>query len=903
MFASTPQGVRAQAKSLRAPSAISSIASYLNGISSYVAQNLSEKSPSTEFDPLDPSERVLSAAFCWVDWENKRQLCLFLGYGRGFQVWSLGDLENVREVVSVREGLRKVTWVEALPTPYRRDGSTDYLEHARPLIAYITEVVSEDSSGKPQSALQLYSLRSLTAVQTVKFGEDTALEAKCNARVIAVSLASHAIHIYSALTLHLLGVYTDTRPNPLNNAIVYDIGSRYIIYATSTPPPPSRRKGTSTDELPSDPDSDDADGIPDAGLARKVAGKVAKDLVVGAKVIGEYGYQALSNYFSPATKEGVALRAEEDVKVNGTPGGKVKENGKLDRYAELPSGVVVIRPLPTPTSPSSNSSTTTSPQPHPPSIAHWKPHTNPVSVIAFNPNQTLVITASSQANTFYIWQVPGRSSKGKPRTAVQCLYKLERGYTMATIESVAFSVDSKWVGVTTTRGTTHVYRINPASMKEKSLNGMNGERLNIINGFAEPKQTQTLVPGTAEGGIASLYPVARIKRQPVEASPKSEAWSEGVVSNDSITCGSGRAPLIAAFLPDKNALKDTAAAVYDRRSHDRSSPVGSAGTTCGGSWTHTQAEAPVSAIRLFRQRLLTFHPTDRGSLMMHHVDVLLEDPTPASPQTLLPSPKRSSTGASPSSFDRFSPSGLFSAFPGLGFGGKKQHIRVKVSEVMEWNVKREMDWGEVKRSVQTSPSRPPAPTRTNPTQTPTTTTSTTTAAAKSSPPSRIQWPSKIEIVTHETAPRPPVWMGPQFCFQVFDASRSLVSIEPNSPDLSDLPAAFHVQIRREAPKPYGDDKTLVPNGQFPVLGGDEKFQEGISTAMGSFIQFPDEDTVIPNGGDRDSLSFEDAYHIHIVARRHGFQPSETGSLSCDEDEEAIGGVHPCGGVVVDEDEV
>lgn len=46
-------------------------------------------------------------------------------------------------------------------------------------------------------------------------------------------------------------------------------------------------------------------------------------------------------------------------------------------------------------------------------------------------------------------------------TIVQHLYILHRGDTNATIQDIAFSLDSRWVAVTSLRATTHVFPITP----------------------------------------------------------------------------------------------------------------------------------------------------------------------------------------------------------------------------------------------------------------------------------------------------------------------------------------------------------------------------------------------------------------------------------------------------------
>ncbi|KAI9103834.1 hypothetical protein DFS34DRAFT_645882 [Phlyctochytrium arcticum] len=889
MLPGSPQGVRAQPKSLRPPTTINSITSYLGGISSYVSQNLPDRlnwsDPAAEAiagGDFDVPERVYSAKFCWVEFWEKRQLCLFLGYCRGFQVWNVSQLEDVREVVSVRDGIGRVHWIQAFPNPSKRDGTSDYLDHARPLIGYITEL--ENTGTTSQFILQMYSMRSLNVVQTIKFGEDRPVDARVTSRTIAVSLASKAINVYSASTFQLLSTFSDIAPGPLSDCAVFDIGSRYIMYATSAAPPP---RGKSLGMQSSEADSDDAEYVPDAGMARKVAGKVAKDLVVGAKAIGGYGYQALSNYFSSGSVKGhgdylIPGYTEHAGKGGGqyiTIQGKPKDPVKADPYADMPKGVVVLRALPTVAPSASNGYV-----PQPAAIAHWKPHNNPVSLISFSPNQTIAITASVQANTFYLWELPGRSAKEKTRVNVRCLYKLERGYTMATIESVTFSLDSKWVGVTTARGTTHVYRINPSAARDARANAQGGapqERLNIVNGISEPKPVNgaSFIPAETGSGIASVYPVARIKRQPVgDLDNKLDGNWESLTHRADIdtTQLPARAPLIAAFMTDRPSLaRDRSnggkANGYDRRA-SADHHFSSLNSASASSRSHTPTDSAMSpgVIRLHRQRLITFNPSDTGSLMLHHIDVNLEDhstpPVPSPSTTLFPSPKKSLSGPSPHSFERFSPSSMLaSAFPGWGTGRKGQQIRVNVADVMEWKVKRESDWVEVKRALQATASP----------RTPSRVAKTSPARGIPSPPATgAYWPAKIEICTYEPV-KPPVWMGPQFVFQVFDSTDTTGAPSPAEnaigPDLSDLPPAYTVYIRKEAPKPYGDEKKPAPpSGHFPVLNGGDTIPEGISTAMDSMIRFEKVDPPPVPTGLADSVSFEDAYHIHVVARRSGY---------------------------------
>lgn len=94
-------------------------------------------------------------------------------------------------------------------------------------------------------------------------------------------------------------------------------------------------------------------------------------------------------------------------------------------------------------------------------IAHFVAHANePVSYLAFDPSGTLLFTADRQGHNFHIFRLHPAPC-GTRQSAVHHLYTLYRGDTTAKVQDVAFATDSRWVAVTTMRGTTHVFPISP----------------------------------------------------------------------------------------------------------------------------------------------------------------------------------------------------------------------------------------------------------------------------------------------------------------------------------------------------------------------------------------------------------------------------------------------------------
>ncbi|KAJ3111754.1 hypothetical protein HDU96_005380 [Phlyctochytrium bullatum] len=98
----------------------------------------------------------------------------------------------------------------------------------------------------------------------------------------------------------------DIAPSPTTDAAVLCVGSRYLIYASSTKPPISTRRKLSGHSfeggMPSDFDDEVEEDAANISAASReslssVARKVGKEVVGGVKVLGGMGYNALSSYF------------------------------------------------------------------------------------------------------------------------------------------------------------------------------------------------------------------------------------------------------------------------------------------------------------------------------------------------------------------------------------------------------------------------------------------------------------------------------------------------------------------------------------------------------------------------------------------------------------------------------
>lgn len=94
-------------------------------------------------------------------------------------------------------------------------------------------------------------------------------------------------------------------------------------------------------------------------------------------------------------------------------------------------------------------------------IAHFVAHAlDPVVTLAFDPSGSLLLTADKQGHDFHVFRLQPHPC-GPSLAAVHHLYVLHRGDTTAKVQDVTFSLDSRWVAVSTLRGTTHLFPITP----------------------------------------------------------------------------------------------------------------------------------------------------------------------------------------------------------------------------------------------------------------------------------------------------------------------------------------------------------------------------------------------------------------------------------------------------------
>lgn len=112
-------------------------------------------------------------------------------------------------------------------------------------------------------------------------------------------------------------------------------------------------------------------------------------------------------------------------------------------------------------------------------VALFKPsRSHPCALLSFNPSGSSILTSSTEGHSFHIFELrpssvigssPGRhpteaESSSHISTRDCCVwhrYRLNRGLTVARAVDAVWAPDSRYVAVSTSRGTSHVFPINP----------------------------------------------------------------------------------------------------------------------------------------------------------------------------------------------------------------------------------------------------------------------------------------------------------------------------------------------------------------------------------------------------------------------------------------------------------
>ncbi|KAJ4832445.1 hypothetical protein Tsubulata_017108 [Turnera subulata] len=503
------------------PSSFRAISGYLRIVSSG-ASTVAKSAASVAQSIVDREDDAGHDQVYWAGFDKLEcesgviRRVLLLGYRSGFQVWDVEEAHNVRDLVSRLDG--PVSFMQMLPKPITSKIRSDKFADSRPLLIVCSDgslsggSSSQDGLATPHgrvsnhrdannssflpTVVRFYSLKSQTYVHMIKF-RSIIYSVRCSSRIVAISQAAQ-IHCFDAATLER--EYTIlTNPivvgSPGFGGVGYGplaVGPRWVAYSGS-PVAASNSGRVSPQHL-----TPSASFPSNGSLVAHYAKESSKQLAAGIVTLGDMGYKKLSRYCSELLPDshGSVQSGSPGLKVNGTVNGHFADADNI--------GMVVVRDIVSKLV-----------------IAQFRAHKSPISALCFDPSGTLLVTASVQGHNINVFKIlpglSGSSSAGDTGTSYTHLYRLQRGFTNAVIQDISFSDDSNWIMISSSRGTSHLFAINPCG---GSVNFQSSDVSHTIKNDAPSKpswpptlgsQMQSQQNFCASGPPITLSVVSRIR--------------------------------------------------------------------------------------------------------------------------------------------------------------------------------------------------------------------------------------------------------------------------------------------------------------------------------------------------------------------------------------------------------
>lgn len=357
-------------------------------------------------------------------------LLLVVGYVNGVQVWCVSANGEAQEVLSWRQG--PVRALNILPAPDSSCGN-DPFASKRPLVALC------DSSSPAQQfcSVSIVSLKTMDQVHNIRCKEPIN-EIRASKRVLVVTFQDK-ICVYNACTFKERFCITGCFPVSGPNVNPIALHTRWLAFADKALFPVHQTRG----------------GVAGEGTQSYTATVIhaAKTLGKGLSLFSETVASSLTGHKAPST---TTSSKKECHRMGGATSGGF--GGVVGASTSLCPGVVSVVDV---LGVSTGSFGTEEDSDTEGLVAHFQAHHGePLSALHFDPSGVLLFTADRLGHNFHLFHLmphPGGPTFG----SVQHLYTLHRGDTTAKIQDVAFSLDSRWVAVSTLRGTTHIFPITP----------------------------------------------------------------------------------------------------------------------------------------------------------------------------------------------------------------------------------------------------------------------------------------------------------------------------------------------------------------------------------------------------------------------------------------------------------
>ncbi|XP_034061705.1 breast carcinoma-amplified sequence 3 isoform X2 [Gymnodraco acuticeps] len=346
-------------------------------------------------------------------------LCLMIGYTDGMQLWSVSLAGEAQELFSVRHG--PVRAARILPAPHISPLKMDSFADKRPLLGVCKSTGSSGTS-PPYCCVDLYSLRTGEMVKSIQF-KTPIYDLNCNKHILVVSL-QEKIAAFDSCTFTKKFFVTSCYPCPGPSINPIALGSRWLAYAENKLIRCHQSRGGAC--------GDNAQSYTATVI------NAAKTLKTGLTMVGKVVTQLAGTI--PA----------------GTPDEEGTPHSVIRRGPHNPGVVTIVDTH----SVGEGQVLVSEESDGEGVVAHFPAHDKPISCMQFNPSGMLLVTADTLGHDFHVFHIlthPWASSQ----STVHHLYTLHRGETEAKVQDMCFSQDSRWVTISTLRGTTHVFPINP----------------------------------------------------------------------------------------------------------------------------------------------------------------------------------------------------------------------------------------------------------------------------------------------------------------------------------------------------------------------------------------------------------------------------------------------------------
>ncbi|CAH8363466.1 unnamed protein product [Eruca vesicaria subsp. sativa] len=455
-----------------------------SGASTVARSAASAASSAVNRDVESLNDQVLWAGFDKLEKEDgDSRRVLLLAFHSGFQIWDVEETDNVHVIVCSHDG--QASFMQMLPNPIiTSEEFDDSFSDSRPLLAVCGDSSWDEQSGSDNGGsetvvvptnVHVYSLRSQSYVHTLRF-RSVIYTVRCSSRIVAVLQAAQ-IHCFDAKTL--VKEYTI-----VTNSIAYGslgvgygplaVGPRWIAY--------SGRRVADSSSTPFNPEIITLSSSPGvAEFARESGRQIASRIGTlgdkGVKSFSRYCSEVLPNPYIPGLK-GIGVGNDNVVDADNV-------------------GMVIIKDI------ISKSV-----------ITQFKAHKSPISALSFDPSGMLLVTASIQGHNINVFRIMPRTSTSTSSDASFVhLFRLQRGFTNAVIQDISFSSDSSLIAISSSRGTSHLFEINPEEewSAPVPLSAVNRIRSGNISGWmgtmsgAAAAAAAGMVGGSLPGATASTF--------------------------------------------------------------------------------------------------------------------------------------------------------------------------------------------------------------------------------------------------------------------------------------------------------------------------------------------------------------------------------------------------------------